>query len=124
MMISGFIVSSVGLSAMMSSGILGRIGDKIGSHRLIIIGLVYSFLIYLPMAFVKTPLQLGILRFMLGFGSGALMPSVNSYFQKSRHRKVFREFLVLIKCLQTLVKWQVLCWGVLLQAISVIGLCS
>ena len=82
MMISGFIVSSVGLSAMMSSGILGRIGDKIGSHRLIIIGLVYSFLIYLPMAFVKTPLQLGILRFMLGFGSGALMPSVNSLLSK------------------------------------------
>ena len=82
MMISGFIVSSVGLSAMMSSGFLGRIGDRIGSHRLIIIGLIYSFLIYLPMAFVKTPLQLGILRFMLGFGSGALMPSVNSLLSK------------------------------------------
>ncbi|WP_172357415.1 multidrug efflux MFS transporter [Pseudolactococcus insecticola] len=82
MTISGFIVSAVGLSAMMSSGTLGKIGDKIGSHRLILIGLSYSFLIYLPMAFVKTPLQLGILRFMLGFGSGALMPSVNSLLSK------------------------------------------
>ncbi|WP_172208129.1 multidrug efflux MFS transporter [Pseudolactococcus hodotermopsidis] len=82
MTISGFIVSSAGLSAMLSSGILGKIGDKIGSHRLILIGLAYSFLIYMPMAFVKTPLQLGILRFMLGFGSGALMPSVNSLLSK------------------------------------------
>lgn len=82
MMISGFIVSAVGLSAMLSSGVLGKLGDKIGSHRLIIIGLIYSFIIYLPMAFVKTPLQLGLLRFMLGFGSGALMPSVNSLLSK------------------------------------------
>lgn len=78
LMISGFIVSAVGLSEMLSSGTLGKIGDKIGSHRLIIIGLIYSLVVYVPMAFVKTPLQLGILRFLLGFGSGALVPSVNS----------------------------------------------
>ena len=78
LMISGFIVSVVGLSEMLSSGTLGKIGDKIGSHRLIIIGLIYSLVVYVPMAFVKTPLQLGILRFLLGFGSGALVPSVNS----------------------------------------------
>ena len=77
-MISGFIVSAVGLSEMLSSGTLGKIGDKIGSHRLIFIGLIYSLIVYVPMAFVKTPLQLGILRFLLGFGSGALVPSVNS----------------------------------------------
>ncbi|GHU45349.1 multi-drug resistance efflux pump PmrA [Bacilli bacterium] len=78
MTISGFIVSAAGLSAVLSSGTLGKIGDKIGSHRLIILGLIYSFLIYIPMIFVKTPFQLGFFRFMLGFGSGALMPSVNS----------------------------------------------
>ena len=81
-MISGFIVSAVGLSEMLSSGTLGKLGDKIGSHRLIIIGLVYSLIVYIPMAFVKTPLQLGILRFLLGFGSGALVPSVNSLLSK------------------------------------------
>jgi MFS family permease len=82
MTISGFIVSAVGLSAMLSSGTLGKIGDKIGSHRLLLIGLIYSFVVYVPMVFVKTPLQLGILRFLLGFGSGALMPSVNSLLSK------------------------------------------
>lgn len=81
-MISGFIVSAVGLSEMLSSGTLGKIGDKIGSHRLIIIGLVYSLIVYIPMAFVQTPLQLGILRFLLGFGTGALVPSVNSLLSK------------------------------------------
>lgn len=81
-MISGFIVSAVGLSEMLSSGTLGKLGDKIGSHRLIIIGLIYSLIVYIPMAFVKTPLQLGVLRFLLGFGSGALVPSVNSLLSK------------------------------------------
>lgn len=81
-MISGFIVSAVGLSEMLSSGTLGKLGDKIGSHRLVIIGLVYSLIVYIPMAFVKTPLQLGVLRFLLGFGSGALVPSVNSLLSK------------------------------------------
>ncbi|MFK4894537.1 multidrug efflux MFS transporter [Lactococcus petauri] len=82
MFISGLIVSAVGLSAMMSSSTLGKLGDKYGAHRLILIGLAFSFAMYLPMAFVKTPLQLGILRFMLGFGTGALMPSVNSLLAK------------------------------------------
>ena len=68
MFISGLIVSAVGLSAMLSSSFLGRLGDKYGSHRLILIGLVFTFIIYLPMAFVQSPLQLGILRFLLGFG--------------------------------------------------------
>lgn len=81
-MISGFIVSAVGVSEMLSSGTLGKLGDKIGSHRLIIIGLIYSLIVYIPMAFAKTPLQLGVLRFLLGFGSGALVPSVNSLLSK------------------------------------------
>jgi MFS family permease len=82
MFISGLIVSVVGLSAMISSSALGRLGDKYGSHRLILIGLFITFAVYLPMAFVQSPLQLGFLRFLLGFGTGALMPSVNSLLSK------------------------------------------
>ncbi|CAM3162885.1 multidrug efflux MFS transporter [Lactococcus hircilactis] len=82
MFISGLIVSAVGLSAMLSASTLGKIGDKYGSHRLILLGLLFSFAVYLPMAFVHTPLQLGLLRFLLGFGTGALMPSVNSLLAK------------------------------------------
>lgn len=98
MFISGLIVSAVGLSAMLSSSFLGRLGDKYGSHRLILIGLVFTFIIYLPMAFVQSPLQLGILRFLLGFGTGALMPSVNSLLSKLLPKKVSAEFLLTHKC--------------------------
>lgn len=82
MFVSGLIVSAVGFSAMLSSSTLGKIGDRIGNHRLILIGLVWSFCIYLPMAFVHNAWQLGILRFLMGFGTGALMPSINSLLTK------------------------------------------
>lgn len=82
MFVSGLIVSAVGFSAMLSSSTLGKIGDRFGNHRMILIGLILSFVIYLPMAFVGNAWQLGILRFFLGFGTGALMPSVNSLLSK------------------------------------------
>ncbi|MBO0431106.1 multidrug efflux MFS transporter [Enterococcus sp. DIV0660C] len=80
--ISGLIVSVAGVSAVLSSPKLGKLGDRIGNHKVLLAGLVLSFCCYLPMAFVQTPLQLGILRFILGFSTGALMPSINTLISK------------------------------------------
>lgn len=82
MFISGAIVSAMGLSSMISSGRLGRIGDRIGNHRLILAGLFYCGLLYLLLAQAENAVQLGILRFLFGFGTGALMPSVNALLTK------------------------------------------
>ncbi|HBM6288353.1 TPA: multidrug efflux MFS transporter [Enterococcus faecium] len=80
--VSGLIVSIAGVSAVFSSPKLGKLGDKIGNQKVLIGGLILSFCCYLPMVFVTTPLQLGILRFILGFSTGALMPSVNTLISK------------------------------------------
>ncbi|OUZ29686.1 major facilitator superfamily transporter multidrug:cation transporter [Enterococcus faecium] len=80
--VSGLIVSIAGVSAVFSSPKLGKLGDKIGNQKVLIGGLILSFCCYLSMAFVTTPLQLGILRFILGFSTGALMPSVNTLISK------------------------------------------
>lgn len=82
LLISGFIVSVVGISAMISSPLLGKLGDRIGNHIILLGGLIFAFLCFVPMAFVKTPFQLGFLRFMLGFSTGALMPSINTLIGK------------------------------------------
>ena len=76
--VSGLIVSSMGLSSMMSSGVLGRLGDKVGNHRLLIVAQAYSALIYLLCANASTPLELGIYRFLFGLGTGALVPGINA----------------------------------------------
>lgn len=82
LLISGFIISAAGVSAVMSSPTLGKIGDKIGNHKILLFGLFLSFVCFIPMAFVKTPFQLGVLRFFLGFSTGALMPSINTLIGK------------------------------------------
>lgn len=82
MFISGAVVSAMGLSSMISSGRLGRIGDKIGNHRLILASLFYCSIIYLFLAQAENAVQLGVLRFLFGFGTGALMPSVNALLTK------------------------------------------
>ena len=80
--VSGLIVSSMGLSSMMSSGVMGRLGDKVGNHRLLIVAQAYSALIYLLCANASTPLELGIYRFLFGLGTGALVPGINALLSK------------------------------------------
>lgn len=75
---SGLIVSAMGVSSLLSTPWLGKLGDRIGNHRLLLMGLFYSFVLYLLCGFASSTLQLGALRFAYGFGVGALMPSVNS----------------------------------------------
>ncbi|HEL1632992.1 TPA: multidrug efflux MFS transporter [Streptococcus suis] len=80
--VAGFIISLPGMASLVISGYLGKIGDRIGNHRLLLIALTYSLLINVFCVFAENPFQLGLLRFMYGFGTGALLPSVNSLLTK------------------------------------------
>ncbi|WP_176760991.1 multidrug efflux MFS transporter [Streptococcus gallolyticus] len=87
MFVSGLIVSALGFSSMLSSSTLGKIGDRIGNHRLLLIALFYSFSMYVLCALAQNSLQLGVVRFLYGFGTGALMPSINSLLTKITPRE-------------------------------------
>lgn len=80
--VSGLIVSSMGFSSMMSAGILGKLGDKVGNHRLLVVAQIYSVIIYILCAHATSPLQLGLYRFLFGLGTGALIPGVNALLSK------------------------------------------
>lgn len=80
--VSGMIVSIMGLSSMMSSSVLGRLGDRMGNHRLLVLAQFYSVLIYLLCANAGSALQLGFYRFLFGLGTGALIPGVNALLSK------------------------------------------
>lgn len=80
--VSGLIVSAMGVSSILFSSHLGKLGDKIGNHRLLLLALLYSFVIYLFCAWAKTPWELGFLRFLFGMGTGALLPGVSSLLNK------------------------------------------
>ncbi|MFC3395255.1 multidrug efflux MFS transporter MdtG [Brenneria rubrifaciens] len=76
--ISGMIAAIPGVSALLCAPRLGKLGDKIGPERILIAMLIMSVLLLIPMAFVQTPWQLGILRFLLGAADGALLPAVQT----------------------------------------------
>jgi len=76
--ISGMIASVPGVAALMSAPRLGKLGDRIGPEKILIAALVISVLLLIPMAFVQSPWQLGLLRFLLGAADGALLPAVQT----------------------------------------------
>lgn len=76
--ISGMIASVPGVAALMSAPRLGRLGDRIGAEKILVVALVISVLLLIPMALVQTPWQLGLLRFLLGAADGALLPAVQT----------------------------------------------
>lgn len=76
--VSGLIASVPGVAALISAPKLGKLGDRIGPERILIAMLMVSVLMLLPMSLVQNPLQLGILRFLLGAADGALLPAVQT----------------------------------------------
>lgn len=76
--ISGMIASVPGVAALLSAPRLGKLGDRIGPEKILITALIFSVLLLIPMSYVQTPLQLGILRFLLGVADGALLPAVQT----------------------------------------------
>ncbi|MCU6671044.1 multidrug efflux MFS transporter MdtG [Enterobacteriaceae bacterium H4N4] len=86
--ISGMIASVPGVAALLSAPRLGKLGDRIGPERILIVALVFSVLLLIPMSLVQTPWQLGILRFLLGAADGALLPAVQTLLVYNSTREI------------------------------------
>ncbi len=76
--LSGMIAAVPGISALMSAPRLGKLGDRIGTGRILMATLVVAVVLFFAMSFVTTPFQLGVLRFLLGFADGAMLPAVQT----------------------------------------------
>jgi DHA1 family multidrug resistance protein-like MFS transporter len=81
-LISGLVFSATGLSNIISAPRLGKLSDKIGAHKVIMISLIVAGALYIPQAFVQNPWQLLVLRFLLGFAMGGLIPCVSIMIKK------------------------------------------
>ncbi len=80
--LSGLIAAVPGVSALMAAPRLGKLGDRIGTARILMATLICAVGLFFAMSFVTTPLQLGILRFLLGFADGAMLPAVQTLLLK------------------------------------------
>ncbi|MBL7637034.1 multidrug efflux MFS transporter [Atlantibacter hermannii] len=80
--LSGLIAAVPGVSALMSAPRLGKLGDRIGTARILMGTLIVAVVLFFAMSFVTNPVQLGILRFLLGFADGAMLPAVQTLLLK------------------------------------------
>ncbi|MBJ5826913.1 multidrug efflux MFS transporter [Salmonella enterica subsp. enterica serovar Meleagridis] len=80
--LSGLIASVPGISALISAPRLGKLGDRIGTERILMATLICAVLLFFAMSWVTTPFQLGLLRFLLGFADGAMLPAVQTLLVK------------------------------------------
>lgn len=80
--LSGLIASVPGVSALISAPRLGKLGDRIGTERILMATLVCAVVLFFAMSWVTTPFQLGVLRFLLGFADGAMLPAVQTLLVK------------------------------------------
>ncbi|EPH93620.1 MULTISPECIES: multidrug efflux MFS transporter [unclassified Enterococcus] len=81
-LVSGIIASIPGIATLIAAPRLGRLGDKIGSERILAIGLGFAILVYIPMGFVTNVWQLGALRFFIGISDACLLPAVQALITK------------------------------------------
>lgn len=81
-LLAGIAFSASGLASIIAAPRLGRLSDKIGAHKVMLVALIVAGIIFIPQAFVKNPWQLISLRFLLGLVTAGLTPCVNSIIKR------------------------------------------
>ncbi|MDD2497573.1 MAG: MFS transporter [Desulfitobacteriaceae bacterium] len=78
----GIAVSATGVASMFFSPVLGKLGDRVGSQRVLFYNLIGTTVFLIPHIFVGSYLQFLVCRFLLGLCIGGLIPSVNALIRK------------------------------------------
>lgn len=80
---SGFAMSAAAFGSILSASRLGRLADRVGHLRVLVVALLVAALLLLPQAYVTTGWQLVFLRFLMGLALGGLLPCVTSVIRHS-----------------------------------------
>lgn len=81
-LLAGMAFSASGLANIIAAPRLGKLSDKIGVQKVMLIALIVAGLVFIPQAFVTNSWQLMGLRFILGLTSAGLIPAVNILIKK------------------------------------------
>lgn len=80
---AGLVVAASGISNLIFAPFIGKVADKIGTSKIIIIALSLSAVIFYLQALSSNLFVLIFLRFLLGIGLGGLLPCINALFKQS-----------------------------------------
>lgn len=85
--IAGTVFSAMGIAQLMSSSPLGKLVDKVGPRKVLVVSLIYVGLFNIPQAYVTDVYQLALIRFLQGFGLGGMLPALNTYLSSKTPRE-------------------------------------
>lgn len=74
--LAGAAFAAIGLGNVLSAPRLGKLADRIGAEKVLLVSLIVAAVLYVPQAFVRNAYQLMGFRFILGLAVGGLQPSV------------------------------------------------
>lgn len=81
--ISGVIAALPGIATFLVASRFGALGDKIGTHKIIVAGFIAASIFFFLTAFVRNTVELGIFRFLVGFSDACLFPQVQTMLTKN-----------------------------------------
>jgi DHA1 family multidrug resistance protein-like MFS transporter len=87
-LISGMVFAASGFANMLAAPQLGKLSDRIGPHKVILVALIAAGLLFIPQAYVTAPWQLMVLRFLLGIAAAGLLPSINTLVMRNTPKSV------------------------------------
>ena len=75
--VAGLVVAMSGIANLVGAPTLGRLGDRIGQRKVLIVSLCAAALMYIPQALAGNVYVLLAGRFLLGLFIGGMIPSLN-----------------------------------------------
>jgi DHA1 family multidrug resistance protein-like MFS transporter len=75
--LAGTIVGVASMTSAVSTVLMGRASDRVGSRRILVVCSATSVVFYALMAGTRTPAQLGLLRALAGVSAGGILAAVN-----------------------------------------------
>jgi MFS family permease len=82
-LLSGIVMAVSALASILAAPRLGRLADRIGAWRVIILCLAVSSVLLVPQAFAREYWQLVVLRFLMGLSLAGLLPAIAAQIRHS-----------------------------------------
>lgn len=76
--VAGIVAATPGLGTLIAASRVGHTMDRIGPERVLRVGLLTAFVLFIPMTFTHSPWSLAFWRFLLGLANAALMPAAQT----------------------------------------------
>lgn len=86
--LAGVVAALPGLATIVAAPRFGRLGDRIGTHRMIFIGFIFAFCVFVPTTFVTTVTMLAVLRLLVGISDATMLPAVQTLITKTTPHQI------------------------------------